>query len=563
MNKKIKAGMRNIQTTETTLTTQEEGIKPVFSNLILYVLLAIIIAVYAFIRFRMKDVPLERDEGSYAYICQLLLDGKIPYVDFYEMKLPALYYLYALIVKLTGASAGGLHIGMMLICLLTSVLVYYTTKNLFRHEAAIVGALAYSAFSLSFYFFGFTAQAEHLVNFQIILAYFFLSRAYLDDKWYWWLLAGLVFSNAVFTKQAGATFALGYLLIMAMAVKKNHDNDYLKNAMQPILYSAIGSMIVVGFWVCLMYAYGVLDEMIFWVMDFPKGYTQLFTWDTRKEIFYDNLSTIFSNYPLLWIIGFVGLIFGIIKSQTRLAAVFAVSLIISAIISVMPGYYFYPHYWLFFSIPIAFVASFGMSMLLDLIKNGKTTFLTISITIMSVIIIFASDLAKNKKYYFSNKVDKISKNAYGINPFVECKEIAEYLAKKSKKGDELVVMGSEPQINFYTGMRSPTRHFFMGFLTKGRIEEAEWTAEAKKDIETKKPRFFVHVTHPFSWAYVDGVKTDLFDWSMAHAREYYNLIGIADLKNTGTIYAWDDQVNNYPPANPGDMRIFVFERKKQ
>ena len=146
---------------------------------------------------------------------------------------------------------------------------------------------------------------------------------------------------------------------------------------------------------------------------------------------------------------------------------------------------------------------------------------------------------------------------------MECKEIAEYLAKKSKKGDELVVMGSEPQINFYTGMRSPTRHFFMGFLTKGRIEEAEWTAEAKKDIETKKPRFFVHVTHPFSWAYVDGVKTDLFDWSMAHARENYDLVGIADLKNTGTIYAWDDQVNNYPPANPGDMRIFVFERKKQ
>ncbi|MBK6667808.1 MAG: hypothetical protein IPG48_17090 [Saprospiraceae bacterium] len=77
MNKKIKAGMRNIQTTETTLTTQEDGIKPVFSNLILYVLLAIIIAVYAFIRFRMKEVPLERDEGSYAYIGQLLLDGKI------------------------------------------------------------------------------------------------------------------------------------------------------------------------------------------------------------------------------------------------------------------------------------------------------------------------------------------------------------------------------------------------------------------------------------------------------------------------------------------------------
>ncbi|MCP3982767.1 MAG: hypothetical protein GY723_00165, partial [bacterium] len=40
------------------------------------------------IRVRLLDVPLERDEGEYAYVAQLLLDGVPPYQQAYTMKLP-------------------------------------------------------------------------------------------------------------------------------------------------------------------------------------------------------------------------------------------------------------------------------------------------------------------------------------------------------------------------------------------------------------------------------------------------------------------------------------------
>ena len=39
------------------------------------VLLGVIVAIAGVIRLRLLDVPLDRDEGEYAYIAQLLLDG--------------------------------------------------------------------------------------------------------------------------------------------------------------------------------------------------------------------------------------------------------------------------------------------------------------------------------------------------------------------------------------------------------------------------------------------------------------------------------------------------------
>ena len=45
-----------------------------------------------FIRVRLLEMPLERDEGEYAYAGQLILQGIPPYELAYNMKLPGTYY---------------------------------------------------------------------------------------------------------------------------------------------------------------------------------------------------------------------------------------------------------------------------------------------------------------------------------------------------------------------------------------------------------------------------------------------------------------------------------------
>ena len=52
------------------------------------VIVSLALALAALVRWRVLTVPLERDEGEYAYIAQLLLQGIAPYSAAYTMKLP-------------------------------------------------------------------------------------------------------------------------------------------------------------------------------------------------------------------------------------------------------------------------------------------------------------------------------------------------------------------------------------------------------------------------------------------------------------------------------------------
>jgi len=56
----------------------------------------------AAIRIRLLSIPLERDEGEFAYMGQLMLQGIPPYSLAANMKLPGTYAAYALIMVLFG-----------------------------------------------------------------------------------------------------------------------------------------------------------------------------------------------------------------------------------------------------------------------------------------------------------------------------------------------------------------------------------------------------------------------------------------------------------------------------
>src|ERR1044071_2696036 len=83
--------------------TQEEKI--------CYALLALLIIIVVMIRTNFLNIPYERDEGGYSYYGKLLLEGKTPYKDFYEQKLPGIFYFYAFMVSIFGSTVKGMHTG--------------------------------------------------------------------------------------------------------------------------------------------------------------------------------------------------------------------------------------------------------------------------------------------------------------------------------------------------------------------------------------------------------------------------------------------------------------------
>lgn len=80
-----------------------------------WVALALILAGTASVRFRLLDVPFDRDEGEYAHIGTLLLHGVPPYVGAYSMKMPGIYVAYAMAIAVFGQTTRGVHLGFLVV----------------------------------------------------------------------------------------------------------------------------------------------------------------------------------------------------------------------------------------------------------------------------------------------------------------------------------------------------------------------------------------------------------------------------------------------------------------
>jgi hypothetical protein len=76
-------------------------------------------------------MPLEREDGEYAYTGQLILQGIPPYKIAYNMKLPGTYVGYAAILRTFGETAAGVHLGLLLVNGCTTVLMFFLGRQLY------------------------------------------------------------------------------------------------------------------------------------------------------------------------------------------------------------------------------------------------------------------------------------------------------------------------------------------------------------------------------------------------------------------------------------------------
>src|SRR6185312_11525932 len=109
-----------------------------------WIVVALVLIGVALIRIRLLDLPLDRDEGEYAYFGQLLLQGIPPYATAYHAKLPGVYGAYALALALFGRSIAGIHLGLLVVNAATSVLLFLVAFRLFNRTAAVSAAAVFA-----------------------------------------------------------------------------------------------------------------------------------------------------------------------------------------------------------------------------------------------------------------------------------------------------------------------------------------------------------------------------------------------------------------------------------
>jgi len=510
----------------------------------------VIVFVVSLIRLRLLSIPLERDEGEYAYMGKLILNGIMPYEEAYSMKLPGTSFMYALMMGLFGKSITGIHLGLLLINSLTAFLLFFSFRKLFNSLVAFVAAAGYALFSVSPNMLGFAAHATQFVTFFVGLGLWFYSRYADEQKWKYAVFTGLALGMSFLMKQQAAFFLVfgGLLFLMTATTKK-------VKVISVFLYS-VTALIPYLVTVALAVGAGCWSKFIFWTYTYASQYAKGATLERGIELFGFSFLPMFKEYWLLWLLFLLGMVIVFISSLSEMQKTFAVLLTVAGFCSVCPGFYFRPHYFISFLPAVALLAGIATDFIAQKIGKNKKV-LWVPFTIVAASFLFA--IGNNSGYYLQDDPETISQNIYGPNPFVSSLEIADYIKEHSTPADKIAILGSEPQIYFYADRKSATGYLYTYGLMEMQRYNKQMQAEMVKEIEQSKPEYLVFCKVGLSWLMQPDSPQDIFTWFYSYIEGRYELVGGGDVQEDAPIhFIWGAPAKNFRPQS--DEFILVFKK---
>jgi hypothetical protein len=522
------------------------------STISMIVALVAVLAFPSLVRLRLLDLPLERDEGEYAYAGQLMLQGVPPYELVYNMKFPGTYAAYALIEGVFGQTATAIRLGLLLVTTLTAILLYFLGKRLFGARAGVIAAGAYALLAIAPESFGLYAHATHFVALFVVAAMLLLQASEppslptsetsrrLGGSEAWRLFAsGAFLALAVLMKQPAFVFVLFALIYVAVRSKSR---------MRDLAMVCAGGIAVAVLIVVALAAAGVLPRFLFWTIQYAREYATSVPFD--RTVFLRlaaNLGPIIKFAPLLWLLAIAGLWF--VPRGRRL---FAIGFLAAGFLAAVPGFYFRGHYFLVMFPALALLAGAAVQ------EAGKYATARIAVAVLAIIVTAAVSFPR----LMTTSLEDFTRGLYGQNPFIESIEIANYLREHTQPNDRIAVLGSEPQIYFLSKRKSATGYIYAYPLMEEQPFAAQMQAEMVKQIESAKPKYLVYVGVPESWLRWPKSDMTLLTWfnsGMQSGR--WQLEGVADLSEAQTRYVWGDAARAYRPL--GEDAVFVYRSVTQ
>ncbi len=515
------------------------------------VALVLVILLLGAIRWRLREMPLERDEGEYAYAGQLILQGIPPYQIAYNMKLPGTYAAYAAIMAVGGQSVAAIHLGLMAVNILTILLMYPIGKRLYGPLAGAISGISYGILSVGPWVHGFAGHATHFVVFMAVIGLWLLLKAEEKPQVWKFLVAGLFLGSAFVMKQPGAAYGIFAVLYLArISVWSTCER---KKSAERLLALIVGMAIPFAITCLLLWRAGVFSKFWFWTFSYAYQYGTNVGAAEGWYHFGKNFSHASLSAIALWILAGVGLLAVLSNRRARRHWEFLVGLLAFSSLAVSAGLYFRPHYFILLLPALSLLVSVAVSSTTELADQSRNKLLQhapIAVFIMAMVV----TLAQERNFYFQADPVSASRYVYPKDPFPESVAIGEYLKKKLPPSATMAVLGSEPQIMFYSQRRSVTGYLYAYSLTEEQPYAATMQRELISEIENARPDFLVHIQ---DWVVRPKTYPELFRWYGRYITENYHLIGA--LRVNDNLQLQSEEEIRRAPGNL-DAAIFLYQR---
>ena len=532
-------------------------------DILIYALLGLTILIILIARIHLLSIPFERDEGEYAYMGKLILDGHPPYTLAYNMKLPGTYYIYAIIMAIFGRSIVGVHLGLTCIILASVLLVFLISRNFVSKIGSVISAASFGIIGTSWTLLAQAAHATHFVNFFALLGIYFLLQLYKrkKSKVLMYFLSGFFFSFAFICKQSGLFFMLfGIVVILVKEYKSSPLYSLLKN----LLLFSVGFLVPVIIMLLYFYIFGDFGKFWFWTITYLSKYAVHVPISNITAMFNEGVKNITNNfssvgYIALWIISLVGIPFIFINKYKKRNTIIIFSFLFFSFLTILPGFYFRNHYFITLlpavGLMIAIFFDFFNNFFIQKQKLPNLVF----ISLFAFIILAGTGIMANKDYLFKVNPNITCKRIYGSNPFVESMEIAKFLEKNTNNDDKIAILGSEPQICFYANRYSATGYIYTYDLVKIHPYALSMQKDMINEIEINKPKYILFIHVSMSWLLKSNSETFIFRWASKYIDNNYKLVGLMDIfPDRISSLKIGEQLINYHPQS--EEFIYIYQK---
>jgi Dolichyl-phosphate-mannose-protein mannosyltransferase len=519
-------------------------------------LLLAIIALFAIIRFRLRDMPLERDEGEYAYAGQLILQAVPPYKLAYNMKLPGTYAAYALIMAILGQTPAGIHLGLLLINAATILLMYILVTRLFGRLAGLVAAASYGLLTTSASVLGLEAHAAHFVVLPAIAGLLVLFDALDRKRPRLYLLSGFLLGLSFVMKQPGIFFAIfGGLYLLRREWTRPLQS---KTLLTRFGLFTLGVVIPYGVICLIMWRAGVFGRFWFWTFSYARHYSLSFA---------DGLHELLGEFPLVvapsvavWLIAAWGLTAFLWNARARRHASWCFGFLLFSCLAVSLGLRFSLHYFILLLPAVSLLASIAVSSATSyLVERNRPAYLR-AFPVAAFLAVFTISILGQRKLLFETGPIIADRTIYGPNPFPEALTVADYLRSHTDPYASIAVIGSEPEIYFYAHRRSATGYIYTYALMENQPYALTMQNEMISEIESSRPEFVVVVDVPMSWMLTPQSQRHIFTWIKPYLRDHYEKVGLADIRDgQPTEYRWGEEAAHYHPQSR--YLVYVYRHR--
>jgi hypothetical protein len=524
---------------------------------------AVVLAIVVFfgtIRWRLADMPLERDEGEYAYAGQLILQDIPPYHLAYNMKLPGTYVAYAAILAVFGQTARGIHIGLLLLNSLSLLLLYVIAARIFGPLAGIIACASYAFLSSHPGVYGFAAHATHFVVFAALIALLLLLRAEETRRLSLFFLSGFAFGIAFLMKQPGLFFgAFGFFYLAAHYWPK--DNREWKRSATQLGVFLFAAALPFAITCALLFRAGVFHNFWFWTFSYARQYAGAVSLSEGWALFKASSFYIFSfTTPWLWILALVGFFAVFLSPNLRQHRAFLFGLTIFSFAAVCPGLHFRPHYFILFLPAVALLIAVAVTSSADWLTARYRSRWLRSLPVLVFAAALALAILHNTQFYFKLSPLQASRFCYSVNPFPEAEQVADYLHQHTAPADTIMVFGSEPEIYFEAQRHSASGYIYTYSLGE---DQAYWPTMQKQmmqEVEANRPVYVVLVNISFSWLLdprspqAAAIRSSIKQYVSAG----FEQVGMVDVAEPESHYFWGEESQSH--HHPG-YEILIFKRK--